>query len=530
MADAITFLPSLTAFLLLGFVVLPSCGLANRNPRVVRQWVTAIAAVQALFGWVALGWIVLSKIGESPTQAVRLPLMELPGTPLAATIYLDGVSSLMFCLVASIGWVICRYSIRYLDGEPNQGAYFCWVGTTLGSVSLFILSGNLALMWVSWIVVGFGLHQLLLHYRERPAAGRAAWSKFTVSRMGDAAFAAAIVLVYRTFGTLDLPQLFELLKDPGLTSTPAVQAIGGLLAVAAAMKSAQLPFHTWVPQSLETPTPVSALMHAGIINAGGYLIIRTSPLVALSPVALSGLAILGGLTAGFAALVMMTQTSVKKSLAYSTIAQMGFMMLQCGLGAYAAAMLHLLAHSLYKAHAFLSSGSVIDRSRAVHGSRPGTIANGWSGCWLMAAAVLAGCVAMLALLGVDPLHKPGGLLLAAVLSLALTDWLARVRQIGDTGLLVRAIGVSAGLCALYATAYRGIDFLVSPNVASVTSLYAGTFVLIALALTFSGLWTLQTLAAASRSADWLRPWYVHASNGFYLDELLRRILVPLRSS
>src|SRR5690606_5255778 len=135
--------------------------------------------------------------------------------------------------------------------------------------------------------------------------------------------------------------------------------VGWLIICGALLKSAQFPFHTWLPDTMGTPTPVSTLMHAGIINAGGYLVIRLSPLLVENTTAMLFLATIGAVTLASASLVMLTQTSVKRMLAYSTIAQMGFMLLQCGLGAYALAVLHLIAHSLYKAHAFLSSGSTV---------------------------------------------------------------------------------------------------------------------------------------------------------------------------
>ena len=247
--------------------------------------------------------------------------------------------------------------------NQTQGQYFAWTGFTIGAVSLMVISGNLLMFVVCWVMTSLGLHQLLLHYGHRPAAQRAAWTKFTISRIGDAALLAAIVVIYSEFKTLHFAELFAAVGSSPDAATAATSVAGFLLIVGAITKSAQFPFHTWLPQTMETPTPVSALMHAGIVNAGGYLIIRTSPMVSLTPWALSLLAVIGGVTACFAAVVMLTQTSVKKSLAYSTIAQMGFMMLQCGLGAFSAAMLHIVAHSLYKAYAFLSSGNVIEEQR-----------------------------------------------------------------------------------------------------------------------------------------------------------------------
>ncbi len=192
-----------------------------------------------------------------------------------------------------------------------------------------------------------------------------------------------------------------------------------LLVFGAITKSAQFPFHTWLPLTLETPTPVSALMHAGIVNGGGYLMIRMSPLVGEVPWAMTTLAIFGAVTACYASVVMLTQTSVKNFLAYSTIAQMGFMILQCGLGAYPAAMLHIIAHSLYKAYAFLNSGSVIKERGSMRGVNVALLPPSFPKM-LACGAVLASClIGALTLLQIDITTKPGGLLLGFILCMAL---------------------------------------------------------------------------------------------------------------
>jgi NAD(P)H-quinone oxidoreductase subunit 5 len=249
----------------------------------------------------------------------------------------------------------------------------------------------------------------------------AARKKFLFSRLGDIALLAALWFAWRAFGTLDYAALFA-----GASREEApLQTIALLLVVAAVLKSAQFPFHGWLPDTMETPTPVSALMHAGIINAGGFLIIRFSPLMAQAPKALELLAAVGGFTALFGSLVMITQTSVKRTLAFSTVAQMGFMMLQCGLGAFALALLHIAAHSLYKAHAFLSSGSVIAASRSA-GSPPARSYRGLLGA-LAAFAVAGVLVALLSFLsGSAPWEDSGrfglGLILAVALAQLLWHW------------------------------------------------------------------------------------------------------------
>lgn len=194
---------------------------------------------------------------------------------------------------------------------------------------------------------------------------------------------AAVVLTYRHFGTSEFATLLAAageLRAAGAGAVPAaVDWIGGLLVFAALLKSAQFPFHSWLPDTMETPTPVSALMHAGIINAGGILVLRLSPLVSLSDAAMLTLCVVGGFTAVFASTVMLTQASIKRGLAFSTVAQLGFMMLECGLGAFPLALLHLVGHSLYKAHAFLSSGSTVAAKPVVSPRPP--------------LPIVAGCVA-----------------------------------------------------------------------------------------------------------------------------------------
>ncbi|MCA9017502.1 MAG: hypothetical protein KDA77_19420, partial [Planctomycetaceae bacterium] len=349
----------LPASLLLLYGLIPKKR-ANTRVYQLRRITTFLTGIQCLLATL-LVLLYAAKIVLDPS------LISLPKTLKLAEINLllfDGASCLMFSLVGFVGWVICRYSTRYLDGEPDQGNYFRWTGFTIGAVSLMVISGNLLVFILAWSISSLGLHHLLLFYRNRPAAQRAAWTKFMVSRFGDVALVGATILIYQEFQTLNFSEIFAAIQIQSDLNSPQLMWAVALLVLGAIAKSAQFPFHTWLPQTLETPTPVSALMHAGIVNAGGFLMIRTSPLLLLNPTAMAGLALVGTVTTCFAATVMLTQTSVKKNLAYSTIAQMGFMMLQCGLGAFSAAMLHILAHSLYKAHAFLNSGSVLEQFKA----------------------------------------------------------------------------------------------------------------------------------------------------------------------
>jgi NAD(P)H-quinone oxidoreductase subunit 5 len=381
----------------------------------------------------------------------------------------------------------------------------------------------------AWVMTSLGLHQLLLHYGHRPAAKRAAWTKFTISRIGDVALMASIAIIFAEFKTLGFPQLFTAAESI-TTVTPAMVVASSLLVIGAITKSAQFPFHTWLPQTMETPTPVSALMHAGIVNAGGYLIIRTSPIVSLSPWALTCLAIIGGVTACFGAVVMLTQTSVKKTLAYSTIAQMGFMMLQCGLGAYSAAMLHILAHSLYKAHAFLSSGSVMSDRTAVAGCKSSTQPVSVIKLATVSAAIVGLLMLAFTILGVDAANKPGGLLLGGVLCLAMTQWVGQVMAVGDSRRVLGALAIAAGMCTAYVASFAVVDKIVAASLPPSTAPELGWLVVAVVTTGFVGMFVLQIRLRSSNHSARLATWRIHAANGFYVENMLRRVFGSLETN
>ena len=292
----------------------------------------------------------------------------------------DAVSVPMFTLVSFIGWVVLRYAAAYLDGEARQGAFVGWLCATLAAVLMLVLAGNIIQLVGAWIATSLLLHKLLLFHPERVAAQRAARKKFITARIGDAALMVAATLLIAAYGTTDLARMDQLARV-GEGGLPVVVAAAAL-AVAALLKSAQFPTHGWLTEVMETPTPVSALLHAGVINAGGFLLIRFADVMLLAPGALAALAMIGGFTALFGGLVMLTQPAVKTSLAWSTVAQMGFMILECGLALFPLALLHILAHSLYMAHAFLASGGAVEHVAALR--RPGPVAIPGSGAVLRA--------------------------------------------------------------------------------------------------------------------------------------------------
>lgn len=282
----------------------------------------------------------------------------------------DSISVPMLLLVSFIGWVVVRYSVNYMDGESRQGPFTGWLCLTLAAVLILITAGNLPQLVAAWVATSLLLHRLLLFYPGRIAAQRAARKKYVTARAGDATLLGAAVLLFVNFGTLDIAELLAAARTaPANAYTTGAAA---LLALAALLKSAQFPTHGWLTEVMETPTPVSALLHAGVINAGGFLLIRFADVMVLSPSVLAALVVVGGFTALFGGLVMLTQPAVKTSLAWSTVAQMGFMTLECGLALFPLALLHIVAHSLYKAHSFLVSGSAVETIAASR--RPGIVA------------------------------------------------------------------------------------------------------------------------------------------------------------
>lgn len=506
---------------LLATALLPS-SIADAKVAAMRAATTLLVAVELLLAFaLAISYVAAEGIPLSVSV-----LGNLQDATIGLSIYYDGATALMLVLVSFVGLIVSRFSVRYLDGEAMQGRYFRWLGFTVGAVSLMVVAGNLLLFFAAWVMTSFGLHQLLLHYRYREAAHRAAWTKFAISRLGDAFLISALVLTFKTFGTLELSALFDSVKDAGaMSSTASHTAIGWLLVLGAVTKSAQFPFHTWLPDTMETPTPVSALMHAGIVNAGGYLIIRMSPLVAFAPAALATLALIGAFTACFAGIVMMTQPSVKRALAYSTIAQMGFMMLQCGLGAFSAAMLHIIAHSLYKAHAFLGSGSVVSQSLAISGARALTPSFGKSvTCFLGAAiATILAYVTISEISGLHVISKPGGLVLAFILCLALSTWGWRILALGEAKAAIGGFIALTLLCVIYVASYLGVQHVVEQKAAVAQVALGVTAVPFAIACAFFGLFALHIAVVARFRPHWLEAMRVHAVNGFYVDNIYHRI-------
>jgi len=492
-------------------------------------WLAALAPLLPLAaGWLpgdsrrlALG----AALGSfSVALAIAFGLM-LDGGRSSFFVHLDAVSGVMLLLVAAIGLVVTAFSRRYLDGDPGQARFFRWLCFTLAAVLALAIVGNLAFFAAAWVATSLCLHRLLVFYPGRPAAQLAARKKFITSRIGDAALLAALLLILGRFGTLELGAIFaatDAMRAAGEAGI-AIHLAALFIAVAAILKSAQFPVHGWLPEVMETPTPVSALLHAGIINAGGFLVVRMADLMALSAAALDLLLVIGAITAIFGAAVMLTQTSVKVALAWSTIAQMGFMILQCGLGAFAAALLHIVAHALYKAHAFLSAGGVA-AERKPTAEAPLPVA-------MLIPALAASVVLVLvvgALFGMSFQDKPGVLVLGATLMMGLTPMLAAALMARDGARFValRVAGIALAVCVAYFALQTGAEHLFAAALpAQIAERGAFAQVLAVLTvLAFGGLLVLNVLRRSGRPGPRLQALYVHLFNGFYVNAVANRLI------
>ncbi|MFG0264978.1 MAG: proton-conducting transporter membrane subunit [Rhodopirellula sp. JB055] len=525
MSEWLNCMPMLIPTALVAAVVMPD-SLTRRHVVSWRRWINvAVASQVAVLLFVfAIGWLPPSWAAtEGSLASSNVSSGDLGA---ASLVQLDGLSGLMLLLVAFIGWVTCQYSIEYLDGSPKQSRYYRFSAVTIGAVSWMMVSGHLAVFAVAWIAMNLALHQLLVLNPEQPGAKRAAWTKFAINRVGDAALLAGFGLLFVHFDTAYLQDIFAsagsvIGESQSIPST--LVAAGVFLLIAASIQSVQFPFHTWLPETLDSPTPVSALMHAGIVNAGGYLVIRFSSIFELFPSGLHVLAIIGLFTTVMAVMVTMTQTSVKKSLAYSTIAQMGFMMLQCGLGAYTAATVHIVAHSFYKANSFLRSGSVVSDAKAMAGANDRAQPLKW---YETTFAITASCglFAMVSiLLNVSPNEKAGGLILGGILCLALSHWIGEAIRSGSRWLVARSTAISGLICLFYVGGYLATDALIAGSLPSLPKLTNNLVVTSTIAAGFVGLLILQLRIRSAAHSTWLQTLQVHASNGFYLDHCIRRV-------
>ncbi|MFQ5829913.1 MAG: NADH-quinone oxidoreductase subunit L [Candidatus Methylomirabilia bacterium] len=275
----------------------------------------------------------------------------------AVTVQLDHLSAVMLLVVSGVGFLIHLYSAGYMHGDAGYARYFAYLNLFVFSMVMLVLAGNFLLLYVFWEAVGLCSYLLIGFWYQRKAAADAGMKAFVVNRVGDFGFGLGVMYLWVVMGTLDYGQVFA---NAGTLSPATATVISLLLFMGACGKSAQLPLHTWLPDAMEGPSPVSALIHAAtMVTAGVYMVARSHALFEASGVALSVVAWVGGLTAVFAASIGLVQTDIKRVLAYSTISQLGYMFAAAGVGAYTAAIFHLVTHAFFKALLFLGAGSVI---------------------------------------------------------------------------------------------------------------------------------------------------------------------------
>ncbi len=437
----------------------------------------------------------------------------------------DPVGSVVLILVSFVGWVCIRYSGAYVRGDPHEQRYIQRMMATLAAVGMVIVANNLLALTLAWTLTSLALHGLLTFFGDRPAAVAAAHKKFLVARIADTCMLGAVVVFALAFDTLRIDRIVaEVTTSPELSAGARFGIF--LIALAALLKCAQLPFHGWLIQVMEAPTPVSALLHAGVVNLGGFILLRFAPVVDRATETRTLLVAVGTTTAVLAALVMTTRISSKVSLAWSTCAQMGFMLMQCGLGAWEMALLHLLAHSLYKAHAFLGAGGTVRQTQrkqlAAKAVAPGTGSLVIGMVLALAATVVAGYAWSLL-----PFAKQlpstiwvlGGIVGLALVPLMPLSGTPRSRVKG-----LALPGLAAGMLAV-PSAYFGLHELfrhLAPGDAR-----APTFLLIVVAVAFSALFMVQAVIATAPARGLQQRIYPWIYGGLFLDEAFTRITFGL---
>ena len=495
---------------------------ANLRP----QFMTRLNGTLA---WLACFSALLAAVVYSfdGTRTWTLYTIDLPGNigAFSITAYVNTVTVIMLVLVSFVGAVVTRYSRNYLDGDRNQGRFHKWLSLTLGTILTLIISGNMLMFWLAWITNSLCLHQLLTFYQERRAAQLAAHKKFIANRISDLSHFTAIVLIGSTLHSLEYSDLLSSIAAMHGPLPPALQWASMLIVLSAVLKSAQFPLHGWLIQVVEAPTPVSALLHAGIVNAGAFLIIRMSPIMSQSEFALGTLAVIGLVTLALASLVMLTQTSIKVSLAWSTTAQMGFMLLECGLGLYSLAMLHLVAHSLYKAHAFLASGSGVDAFRApTMTSSTGDFKFGRLFIALATGGLMT--IGVGAVFGITPEAQPALIAAGSIVAIATSQLLLQTASVMSNGaFLLRGLGLSALVCIAYFSLHALFDIALMGSVLPLRDV-AGPFQK-ALALAIVGIFlALLFLQKFLKYApvSLVEGLYMHLYNGLYIDVYITRLL------
>ena len=346
--------------------ILPLAGAAINGLLGKRSSRTAVTTVGLVFSGAAFAWALLVALRVS---SVVLPHPEYVAHWIRSgsfsadfALYLDQLSLIMLLVVTGVGFLIHIYSVGYMWDDPSYYRFFAYLNLFMFFMLTLILANNYLVMFIGWEGVGLASYLLIGFWFTKDSAASAGKKAFIVNRIGDFGFLIALFLIIQHFGSLNFTQVFAQVQPlaPETASAGLLTAIGILLMVGACGKSAQIPLYVWLPDAMEGPTPVSALIHAAtMVTAGVYMVSRSHMIFERAPMALMVVAVIGTLTALFAATIGITQTDIKKVLAYSTISQLGYMFLACGVGAFSAGIFHLMTHAFFKGLLFLAAGSVI---------------------------------------------------------------------------------------------------------------------------------------------------------------------------
>jgi NADH-quinone oxidoreductase subunit L len=325
------------------------------------QWSTVICMVlAAICGVLAFAQVAL---GGQPTTVPIVTWMDVGGLEVSWALRYDTLSVVMVAMVTFISTLIHLYSVGYMSHDATPPRFFAYLSLFTFMMLMLVTADNLAQLFFGWEGVGLASYLLIGYWYDRESANRAAMKAFIVNRVGDVFFMLGLALTFHVFGSIEFSMIFSTVEahaNDTFLGINAIELIGVLLFLGACGKSAQLGLHTWLPDAMEGPTPVSALIHAAtMVTAGVFLVCRMSPVMEFAPIALAIVTIVGASTAFFAATIGCVQNDIKRVIAYSTCSQLGYMFFAAGVGAYQVAMFHLFTHAFFKALLFLGAGSVI---------------------------------------------------------------------------------------------------------------------------------------------------------------------------
>ena len=321
-----------------------------------RSWIvpTTLVGIMWVLSMVVFGAVVF---GGNEYEVTVYEWIASGDFVITISFLVDSLTALLLLVVSTVGFLVHVYSIGYMDGDRGFWRFFAYLNLFMFSMLLLILGDNFLMLYVGWEAVGLCSYALIGFWYKKPSAAGAAKKAFIVNRVGDFGFGLGIMLIWVNLGTLSFHEVFERI---GTLDEGTVTTIALLLFAGAVGKSAQFPLHVWLPDAMEGPTPVSALIHAAtMVNAGVYMVARANPIFIEAPTAMWVVAIIGTFTAIFAAAIALTQNDIKKVLAYSTVSQLAYMFMALGIGAWVAAIFHLVSHGFFKGLLFMGSGSVI---------------------------------------------------------------------------------------------------------------------------------------------------------------------------